>query len=202
MTLGADPVPIPQVPGGADDTVGMRTFFLRSAGVTAALLLVAGLSACGGSDQAGEELAERIAEKATGGKVDIDRKGERVTIRGEDGDATVDIGSGKRPGDFPDEVPLPDGKIVSSVTGSTPDGKTWSLSIKVDDPLDAIDDYRKDLEAKGFEITNSFESSGATANKTFVASNGTWNVTASASKAAAGADATLVVGVTPDRNAG
>jgi hypothetical protein len=156
----------------------MRRTPARLASLSITVALAAALTACGGSKSAEEKAAERVAEKLLGDKVDIDRKGDKITFKGEDGDTTVEVGGGK-PKDWPSDVPLPDGKITSSVSGTTGDGGGWTVTMDVGDPFEVIDTYREQISGAGFEITQNFETgSGKDRLKSFIAGNSKWTVTA------------------------
>lgn len=89
------------------------------------------------TDRIGSEIAEGGAEKLvegmTGGEFDME--------------------TGSLPKDFPSEVPVVDGKIVSSVGMKVDSGKTWSVTISVDDSLAAMATAREQLTSAGFEET-------------------------------------------------
>jgi hypothetical protein len=81
----------------------------------ACALVVAGLSACGGSP--GERAAEAAIEAASGQKVDVERDGETMTFEHEDGTrATVSNGDALAlPEGFPDDLYRPDGRITNVI---------------------------------------------------------------------------------------
>jgi len=121
----------------------------RAAAVLAAALILP-LTACG--DDLATEAAERIAENAGGGEVDIERDGDDMTIRNEDGEVAVTTG-GRLPEGFPEDVPLPEGgTLVSGVAADTPDGKGWALTYTVESSAaDAVAAAVSRLEAEGYE---------------------------------------------------
>ena len=96
--------------------------------ITAALLAVSlalvapALAGCGAIQDA--------VEKATGGD--------------------VDFGGKSVPEDFPSDVPLIDGEVLSGASAGNDDGKVWNVTIKVDDAT-AFDQITAQLEDAGFE---------------------------------------------------
>jgi hypothetical protein len=61
----------------------------------------------------------------------------------------VDIGGTTSPDDFPAEVPLADGEVVSAFGVGTAPEKAWNVTIKVAD-ASALDAIRSQLEGAGF----------------------------------------------------
>ena len=62
----------------------------------------------------------------------------------------VDIGGKNVPSDFPSEVPLIQGDVISGIgIGNTKDGKGWNVSIKVSG-MDAFDTISQQLSDAGF----------------------------------------------------
>ncbi len=96
--------------------------------ITAALLAVSlalvapALTGCG--------LIQDAVEQATGGD--------------------VDFGGNSVPEDFPSEVPLIEGEVLSGASAGNADGKVWNVTIKVDD-ASAFDEITAQFEAAGFE---------------------------------------------------
>ncbi|EPR76886.1 hypothetical protein ADILRU_0725 [Leifsonia rubra CMS 76R] len=112
--------------------------FTKSMAITIALVTTLSLSGCFANplDQIGESIAqggaEKLIEGATGGEVDLETDGEM-------------------PKDFPNEVPVVDGKVEFS-TGLTIDGsRSWTVSFSVDDAESAMSSAREELVAAGFE---------------------------------------------------
>lgn len=62
----------------------------------------------------------------------------------------VDIGGTSVPDDFPTEVPLYDGEVLSGVGLGTGTGKVWNIGIRVPDAT-ALDDIQKQLTDAGFD---------------------------------------------------
>jgi hypothetical protein len=61
----------------------------------------------------------------------------------------VDIGGTSVPDDFPSEVPLIDGEVVSGFGVGTAPEKAWNVTIKVPD-ASALDEIKTQLEGAGF----------------------------------------------------
>jgi hypothetical protein len=62
----------------------------------------------------------------------------------------VDLGGKSVPSDFPSEVPLIKGEVVSGIgIGNTKDGKGWNVAIKVTG-MDAYDTISQELSDAGF----------------------------------------------------
>lgn len=159
----------------------------RRIGVAAAgALLTLGLASCG---WIAEEAIEQAIESESGEDIEIDfdgddgslsiqgengesfsmdleEDGERSTISGTDEDGnTFEMSSGQgAPDDWPDEVPLPSGNIMSSTAMTQNDERLFSIVLEVDDASAAHDDYQAQLEDAGFSTvsTSTFESDGNT----------------------------------------
>lgn len=100
-------------------------------------LAIAGVAGCDA-----EDTAERIAEEAGGDDVDIE--------------------VGDLPEGFPkDDVPLPEGDIVSGTTLGGGNEQVWTVIFNVGEVEPAADDYRGELEDAGFEIQDTFSSETA-----------------------------------------
>jgi len=121
-----------------------HTTFTKSTIVAVALATTLSLSGCFANpidqltDKIGSGIAEQGAEKliegATGSDVDIEA-------------------DGTMPQDFPDEVPIIDGKIETAV-GLTIDGQqTWTVTFIVDDAISSVNAARKMIVEAGFEET-------------------------------------------------
>lgn len=105
-----------------------------------------GLSACSKIE---EKMAEKAAEKATGGQVDIDSKTGKVKLKqkGPDGkESEVQLGEGSSvPADFPKAVPIyPGAKVMSAVTVSQGESHVVTLNTK-DSTQQVLDFYKKNL---------------------------------------------------------
>lgn len=103
---------------------GSRSRRGAAASVLAACLLITpAISACSFNP------IESAIESATGGN--------------------VDIGGTSVPDDFPAEVPLIDGEVVSAFGVGTEPDKIWTITITVPD-ASALDTIKADLEGAGF----------------------------------------------------
>lgn len=123
----------------------MRTHstLTKSAVVAIAMAAAFTLSGCFANpidqltDKIGSEIAEGGAEKLvegmTGGELDIE--------------------AGSLPKDFPAELPVVDGEILSSMGIGVENGKSWTVTIKVDDSLAALATAREQIVSAGFEET-------------------------------------------------
>lgn len=105
-----------------------------------------GLGACSKIE---EKMAEKAAEKATGGQVDIDSKTGKVKLKqkGPDGkESEVQLGEGSTvPADFPKAVPIyPGAKVMSAVTVSQGESHVVTLNTK-DSTQQVLDFYKKNL---------------------------------------------------------
>ncbi len=119
-----------------------------------ALTLIALALATAGCRKIEEKMAEKAAEKATGGEVDIDSKTGQVKLKqkGPDGKETeVQLGAGSTvPADFPKAVPVyPASKVMSSVTISQGEGHMLTLNTK-DTTQQVLEYYKKNLA--GFKV--------------------------------------------------
>jgi hypothetical protein len=56
------------------------------------------------------------------------------------------------PKDFPRELPVPKGKVVSTSSQTAPDKKTWAVNTEVGDLDKAIKELKAAYKAKGFAI--------------------------------------------------
>ena len=108
--------------------------FVRRVGLT---LIVGAIAVAGVAGCDAEDTAERLAEEAGGGDVDLEL--------------------GDLPADFPtDDVPLPDGDVVSGTALGGGNEQTWTIVFRVGEIEPAADDYRGALEDAGFEIQDTF----------------------------------------------
>jgi len=120
----------------------MRTAF-------ASALLISLAVAASGCSKIQEKMAEKAAEKATGGQVDIDSKSGQVKLKqkGPDGkESEVQLGEHSTiPADFPKSVPIyPGSKVLSTVSISQGEGHMVTLNTK-DSAQQVLDYYKKNL---------------------------------------------------------
>jgi hypothetical protein len=101
------------------------------------------------------------------------------SVESDDGSITVSGGS-EMPSEWPGDVPQPDGLEItsSSVIGTGDELLVGLMGTTTQDPAQYVDSYGDALGASGFGQTSSFESEG---NILRVYSNGTWDVTVTAS---------------------
>lgn len=97
------------------------------------------------------KIAEEAVEDATG----VDVEDDSVTITGDDGQVTISDEGTSLPEDFPEGVPVPDGKISNSSKISSGDTTEYYVTIDVDDePKEAYESLKSDLEDAGYTITS------------------------------------------------
>ena len=62
----------------------------------------------------------------------------------------VDLGGNTVPKDFPDDVPLYDGEVLSGAAIHSDNDSVWNVSVRIPD-IAAADTIKSDLEAAGFK---------------------------------------------------
>lgn len=114
------------------------------------------LTACGKSpsERLADAAASAAASAASGHKVKIERDGDKVTIKSEDGEDMMDISSGdgiKLPRDFPDDVYLPsDYKVMTSMKM----GQAMVVNLVAPGSLGKMYDQADEkMQAQGWEQT-------------------------------------------------
>lgn len=135
-----------------------------------ALLSLGALSGCSADDiseKVGEELVEN--QLGDGADVDVDTDSGEVSIK--DGDGNSYEAGGDLPDDFPDEVPLIEGTVLSAVSVTDQGRGGWSVALTVDGSGDdAYAEAGAELESAGFtkdtEITSG-STTGAWSKDTF-----------------------------------
>lgn len=105
-----------------------------------------------GCQKIAEKATEKAIEGATGVKVDTDK--ESVTITGEDGSSITAGSDGELPDGFPEDVPVYEGEIVSSLM--TEGNYTVAIETK-DDATTVWDWYGTELESAGWTQTSEFK---------------------------------------------
>jgi hypothetical protein len=111
----------------------------HAAGIT---LIIGAIAVFGVAGCDADDTAERLAEEAGGSDIDLEL--------------------GDLPDGFPkDDVPLPEGDIVSGTSLGTGSEQTWTVVLRVGEVEPATDDYRGELEDAGFEIQDTFSSETA-----------------------------------------
>lgn len=113
------------------------------------LLLIALLAAVIGTTgcaRIAERAAEKVVENQTG--LDIDQKGDSVTIKGKDGEVTASS-SGELPEGFPkDVVPVYDGKITASLKAS----EGYTIGIDSTDDVATVWEWYVNEFKDGWEV--------------------------------------------------
>lgn len=98
----------------------------------------------------GEKMAEGVAERMMGGAVDIEEGGEKVTIKGKDGEEFI-IGGGDLPDNLPSDIPIyPGSSVETSFVGA---GEGIILGLATGDNVEKVTAYyKKELEKNGWII--------------------------------------------------
>jgi hypothetical protein len=163
-------------PEPADAPVMKRTLTIMIAGLTA----VFALGACSAGSDAVSDGAKGAIENATGCKVNGSDSNTKVQCKGKNGSGSFSVGSGASlPDGFPKgDVPLPDGKIVSSISTDVNGKPAYNVTVKVNGSVSsAADDYRQALESKGFTVDdNSSFNLGGNGLTAFQAKGTDWDV--------------------------
>ena len=154
-----------------------RTLTIMIAGLTA----VFALGACGAASDAVGHGAKGAIESATGCKVNGSDKNTKVECKGKDGKGSFSVGDGATlPDGFPkSDVPMPDGKIVSSISSEINGKPAYIVTVKVDGSVGtAADDYKQTLEDKGFttDDNSSFSLGGSGGLTAFTVTGADWDV--------------------------
>jgi len=124
----------------------MNRTCLRVLAVLCVLVLAGSIVGC---QSIAEKATEKAIEKSTG--VEIDKSGDEVTIKGEDGTEVTASSDGELPEGFPSDVPVYEGKIVTSVKAD----KGWSVALEASDDVNTIFDwYKSELEKDGWKIVS------------------------------------------------
>lgn len=107
----------------------------------------------------GENIAEGILEKASGGKVDVDTETGGFSIKDKESGETATFGTDALPANFPSDLPrYPGGKIV--IASATEAGKKATLAQTVEaDAATVLAWYDSTFRAKGY--TTESEINGA-----------------------------------------
>lgn len=157
--------------------------FVKRAGTATAvgLLAVTTLAACGGG---GSDAVSNAIDKATNGKVKVDKNGNQITIKDKNGSGSATFGGGTElPKGFPkSDVPLPKGgELQAAISPVNRNGKqAFSLSYAFgssDDLEQAADDYKSALEDAGFTIKDGSKFTGSSGSFSAFQATGTdWDV--------------------------
>jgi hypothetical protein len=145
------------------------------------LIAVLAFGACGAANDAVSDGAKGAIESATGCKVDeANKDNTKVECKGKDGQGSFSVGTGDLPDGFPkSDVPLPDGKIVSSISSEINGKPAYIVTVKVGDSVGtAADDYKQTLVDKGFtaDEESSFSLGGSGGLTAFTVKDSDWDV--------------------------
>lgn len=120
-------------------------------GLSLILLVVLVISGCG-SKYVAEKAVENQLENAFGDNLNVDVDGDYVTIEGEDG-LSIQTGEDvKLPEDFPKDVYVPEGNIMSVMKNIM--GEGYSITLQTDEDMEVIyEDYKKELADEDWDET-------------------------------------------------
>ncbi len=105
---------------------------MRALSAAAVLTLALTLSACGGDDEGGTKLAEKVLESQDGVK-DVDIDDDSYTVETDEG--TISAGSGTEiPDGFPEDVPLPSSDYT--IASAVEQGEEIALMLTATDGFD------------------------------------------------------------------
>ena len=159
---------------------------------TAAVLVLFGtgtLAACGG----GSDAVSKAIDKATNGKVKVDKNGNQITIKDKNGSGTFSAGGGTElPKGFPKgDVPLPKNASLQAAISGDQNGKQYfALTYvvgKSDDLGTVADDYKSALEDAGFTADESMDFGGKSGGFSAFTAKGTdWDVSVFSSGSSSG----------------
>lgn len=120
----------------------------------AALVTVCGLGCNKIAEKTGEAAVEKMVEAQSGGDVDVDIDGGKVTFKDEDGTVTSVAGEGaKIPENWPAALPqYPGSKIEVAHSVSGEHGEAWTVyMITQDEPAKVAEFYDGKATAAGFK---------------------------------------------------
>lgn len=137
-----------------------QTIFTRSMIVGAAFATALVLGGCAdGSpepqadpvDGAAAEEAPAGAEESPAGALEESADNDSTESGGTDGDGgeSTEV---SLPDDFPADVPITDGQIIGATAAELPQGRSWMVTVAVEDDA-AMDRVRDELLGAGFEET-------------------------------------------------
>jgi len=122
-------------------------------------LVVLGAAGCGKSP--GERLGEAAVSAATGHKVAVDKDGDKVTFKTEQGDMQVASGaSATLPADFPKDVYLPARYTIESVM-QMPNAQVLALDT-TGDIAAMFADANRQMQSQGWRQTMSMQQNAST----------------------------------------
>ncbi len=161
--------------------------------LVAIALLTVTISGC-----SGKSVTQRAIEKAAKQKGVEVKQGDNgsVEVKTKDGSFSS---SAKVPKDFPKDVPLPKGKISTSISSNSSGKKAWVVATEVKDLGKSVDDLKSALKAKGYTIESDTSSdANGTVSFIFVAKKGEDNVSVFGTSSA---DQKPTISVSVDRKA-
>lgn len=102
--------------------------------------------------KASETIAQKAIESQTGGKVQIDNNGQKITVKGENGETV--IGGDDIPANFPKDVPLyPNAKPSTSWSSTAQNNQGVMVSLETSDLKSKVTDfYDKELPKNGWVV--------------------------------------------------
>ncbi|MCI0479754.1 hypothetical protein L0Y59_04365 [Candidatus Uhrbacteria bacterium] len=111
-------------------------------------------------EKIGEKLAEGMLERSTGADVDIDKG--TVTVKDEETGRETTIGQGAElPKDFPDDVPMYPGAVLTGSGISRNEGvNAWAMMTTDDGTSEVAEWYADELEGKGWTSVSSMTVDG------------------------------------------
>jgi hypothetical protein len=126
-------------------------------------ILIAGVAGLGGCKRAGEAVAERAIETASGDTVDIEQHGDTVSIKTDEGEMKVataqDGGSVALPADFPTDVFLPAQRAVNSAMDM---GGMKMVNVTTSAAPAAVSaDVEKAMQAQGWKREMAMQAEGS-----------------------------------------
>jgi len=122
--------------------------YLRVFGIALIAFAILAVPACKGKG-AGERMAERALEKATGGKAEVNVEKGGVSIKTKEGE--VQLGAlSSWPADMPSDVPRFEGaKVFNAAKSESSTETSWIVNFR-DAEAAAVDSYIEGLKSAGF----------------------------------------------------
>lgn len=141
-----------------------------------------------------KKIIQGTIESKTGVKTNLsDIENGKMTFTDPKTGATVDIGSGKLPDNFPKEFPVyPGAKVTSALSGaqSGSDNGFW-VTLSTADSLDKVNTYYKNqLASGGWTITTTFTAGDTT---TQTVKKGVWNGSLAVTRASGSTETQVVI---------
>lgn len=134
--------------------------------ITLAIAIAAGIALAGCGKSASDSSAEATIKAATGGKVDISKSGDQVTIKTDQGVATVNSGGNvPLPKDFPSDVHLPSSYTIKSAMQM---GPMVALTLHTPAAMQAVySDYDSSMKSGGWTEAMAMQTSDKESMLTF-----------------------------------